>query len=425
MAVTGGQTTLADTERAAEDAFVFGYPLVLMGRLRDGAARNAFQHQRPEEAPLAAALQSTAWVDVDHQPVVLSVPATHGHYYALSLADMWTDVFASIGPRTTGTGAGHYAICGPSWNGGALPPGLLPITAPTCGVRVCGVTQLDHRTGGRVARTVQDGFRLERLSAWRRHGADGSDAIPPGPAAPSAAEVAAQVDGMDAVTFVTELSWLLFANPPRPEGRAVVSRLRETGVLAHPGQGWERPAATETAIECGVERGRQRVRAAARETGPDDCWRVDDAPRPTSTDFLCRAACAYRALRLTSSADEIPATLHEDRHGEPLTGARRYEIRFEPGEAPPVHAFWSLTTCDLDASRAGPRGRLSSDDGLTTGTDGSLSIHVQVTEPVAREQRSNWLPAPSGPFRVELRLFWPCTDVLTRGWSPPAIDRRG
>ena len=119
----------------ATDAYVYLYPLVMMdvtrrqmsnyapGKKPGHGPMNTFAHYR--EYPNATmrevvrpnfdTLYSLAWLDLTQGPVIVSVPDTDGRYYLLPLLDMWTDVFACPGKRTTGTGAGHFAIVPLGW----------------------------------------------------------------------------------------------------------------------------------------------------------------------------------------------------------------------------------------------------------------------------------------------------------------------
>ena len=42
---------------------------------------------------------------------MLSVPDTKDRYYVFSMMNMWTDVFGSVGKRTTGTGSRQLPDC--------------------------------------------------------------------------------------------------------------------------------------------------------------------------------------------------------------------------------------------------------------------------------------------------------------------------
>ena len=132
------------------EAYTYFYPLVLMDATRRQATNvepgqtigrgpmNLFTHVhtfppanfRDVVRPNFDTLYSIAWLDLTQEPVVISVPDTGGRYYLLQALDMWTDVFASLGKRTTGTAVASFAFVAPGWTG-TLPDGVARIDAPT------------------------------------------------------------------------------------------------------------------------------------------------------------------------------------------------------------------------------------------------------------------------------------------------------
>jgi hypothetical protein len=427
-----------DAATVAADGFVFGYPLVLMNRIRAWmtavpepdparmrAPLNRFVHARalPEAisgrtaGPRAGALRSSAWLDLGASPLMLSVPETHGRYYALSLVDLWTSVFATVGARSTGTGAGTYVIAGPDWNRAPLPPGALLIRAPTRIARIAGLTQVDGDGGSAEARAVQDAYELRPLGPEPRAGE--LRARPPRSTPPIV-----QLEQLDAPAFFSELAALMRDNPPRLEDRAIVDRMGRLGVLG--GElGWRRLGRdAQRAVADGAARGLERVLAAA-ESPPGDAvgdWHIRFRLGEYGTDYLNRAAAACAGLESGPAADELPALLHTDAHGRQLSGRHRYLMTFPPCSFPPVHGFWTLMTYDArQALVDNPVERYSIGDwnGLVLEPDGALAIRIQHADPGGHVP--NWLPAPPGAFNLLLNLCWPQPQVLDREWIPPAV----
>ena len=107
----------------AQDAYIFGYPLVTMEftrRIMTNVAAPAGTRGpmgqfikareypdakfRDVTAPNADTLYTTAWVDVGKEPWVLSIPDMKDRYFLFPMLDGWTNVFQAPGKRTTGTG---------------------------------------------------------------------------------------------------------------------------------------------------------------------------------------------------------------------------------------------------------------------------------------------------------------------------------
>jgi hypothetical protein len=137
-----------DLTALAAEAYIYGFPLIFDLRevsrfTRKGlgstpaAAFNHFSHSPKLAGPGDRfvsinndTIYSIAQVDVSGGPVLLRVPDAAGRYYVLQFVDAWTDNFAYVGRRATGTEAGSFLLVPPGWKEDA-PPGTRVIGFPT------------------------------------------------------------------------------------------------------------------------------------------------------------------------------------------------------------------------------------------------------------------------------------------------------
>ena len=434
-----------DAYETGLDAYLYLYPLVLMeitraqatnvepGKPTTRAPMNAFGHLRafPPASfrfvvrPNFDTLYSSAWLDLSKEPMIVSVPDTAGRYYLLPMLDMWTDVFAVVGKRTTGTAAGDYALVPPGWQG-RLPDGVERIDAPTPIVWIIGRTQTNGAKDYPAVHAVQDGFHVRVLSQT-------GDAVrPPAPTFDPGIDMTTppprQLGAMPAARFFTMAMDLLRRQGPHPVDQPILARMQRIGLKY--GAAFDFNAAAP-AIQKALERAAADAPKLMAERAPHigrqvNGWQIStDTIGVYGASYLKRAIVARTLLGANLPEDAVYPATSVDGDGQPLDGAHDYLIYFAKDGLPPVSAFWSITLYDGEGypvANALNRFAIGDRDGLAANSDGSLDIVISAADP-GGEKQTNWLPAPRGPFNLMLRLYGLSRSVIAGSWLPPAVQR--
>ncbi|WP_346296208.1 DUF1254 domain-containing protein [Rhodopseudomonas sp. P1] len=371
-------------------------------------------------------LYSIAWLDLAREPIVVTAPDTNGRYYLLPMLDMWTDVFASPGWRTTGTQAQKFLVTAPGWSG-AVPAGLQRIEAPTPIIWIIGRTKTDGPADYAAVHQIQAGYTATPLSQWGKPPGP-APAFLPDPAIDMKTPPKQQVDSMPAGQFFAYAAELLKQNPPHITDQPIIARLRRIGL--EPGKSFDLDKAAPNV--------RKALGAAPAEALKLMSWKMPTMARVTNgwsmnidtmgvygNYYLKRAIVAQFGLGANVPEDAIYPVNIADETSKPLDGTSNYVLRFQKGATPPVDAFWSLTLYDSDGfpvPNALQRQALSSWMPLKPNADGSLDLVIQNANP-GTERESNWLPAPKGPFTLTMRMYAPKQEALTGRWAPPPVTR--
>lgn len=454
LALAGPASAQSAPERnvreIAKEVYQYAYPIVLMdATMRQSTAVpnattvagrapvNQFAYFRSYPAADAKdvvrfnfdTLYSFAWVDLSNGPMILSVPDTDGRYYLVPTLDMWTDVFSSIGSRTTGTAAGHFAYVPPGWQG-TLPEDVARINAPTSTIWVMGRVQTNGPSDYDNVHKIQDGLKLTPLGQWGK-----SDAPPPESPVDASVDTKTpplvQVEKMTGVEFFTRFAELVKKYPPHPNDYPILFRMRALGL--EPGQSWDAgklDASTTAIINESAKEALGDVTDYLKRGGGGrhvNGWNIlTDNMGTYGTSYLQRALVALAGLGANLPADAIYPAAFVDGEGTPLDGSNKYVLHFEKGQTPPADSFWSLTMYDDQGFQVpNPINRfaIGDRDKLKYNEDGSLDIYIQADSPGA-DKESNWLPSPkSGAIGPTLRIYSPRTEVLNGLWSPPPFKR--
>jgi len=430
----------------AKDAYIYGFPLVDSYRIQYSyfvdrqspefkapwnAIHNVARVFTPDDKAIQTPNSDTPYsflgMDLRADPLVLTMPPIEkDRYFSVQLVDAYTHNFDYIGSRTTGNGGGNYLVAGPSWTG-ATPAGVAKVfRSETEFAFAFYRTQLFGPEDIDNVKAVQSGYKVQTLSTYL--------GAPPPPAPPKVEfaqplTVEAQKTSPE---FFAVLDFVLRFCPTHPSETALRARFAELGIG---GERAFRPEAFAPDILQAVKAGTADAWAdlAAFKTRDVDTGKVGSADVFGTREFLknnylYRMAAAVLGIYGNSKEEAIYPVYSVDAAGEKLdASAKAYTLRFAPEKLPPVRAFWSLTLYELPASLLYPnplkRYLINSPmlPNLERDADSGLTLHVRHASP-GPDRESNWLPAPSGPFWMILRLYQPKEEAQTGTWTQPPLQ---
>jgi hypothetical protein len=403
-------------DRGVRNAFLFAYPVYQIARTRAEAIASAraagrdvvnrFGHRARLAGPLDRAvttpnndtLYSSAWLDLNAGPVVLTVPTLPTRYHSVALMDVFTDNFAVLGTRTNRGRGGLFLITGPNWSG-RVPRGMKRITAPTNDVWALVRVLVDGPTDLATAAAAQSGFAIRTLS-------------PASVPTPTPASLSRTPDPR---RLLAGASAFLARNPLHPARAKRAKELDAFGIATDGLDHWD-------ALEPQVRESWTRqlpgllveLRAGFGKLGSvQNGWSYPPAGmgRFGEDDFY-RAVVALGGLAALPREEAIYLTAGSDTNGAALDGQKHYRLTI-PAKLP-LSGFWSLSMYEV-----APDGRLFftansiaryaiSDRtvGLIRNGDGSVTIKLQPDSPMGADA-GNWLPTPRGPFRMTFRAYLP------------------
>jgi hypothetical protein len=430
----------------AKEAYIYGFPMVDNYRVQyayfvdkqdpeykggwneiHNTARVYTPEDKAIQTPNSDTPYSAVGADLRAEPLVLTVPPVEqDRYYSLQFVDGYTYNFHYVGSRTTGNGGGKYLLAGPNWKGDK-PEGVNEvIRSDTDLAFVLYRTQLLGPSDIDKVKEVQAGYQVTPLSVFLNQPppapAPAIDFVPP--LTPDQQRTSPQ--------FFEILGFTMRFAPVLPGEKEMRDRFSSIGIG---------PDGNFDADKLSPE-----MRTAIQD-GMADAWAEFDTFKKDKVDtdqvgsadffgtaadlkgnYLYRMAGAALGIYGNTAAEAIYPGSFSDSTGAPLTGANNYTFRFAKDQLPPVNAFWSLTMYELPQSLlvANPINRYLINSpmlpSLVPDKDGGYTFYLQNSSPGA-DKEANWLPAPSGPFVVVLRLYWPKPDALNGTWTSPKPEK--
>jgi hypothetical protein len=380
----------------------------------------------PDQRFVACSNQDVAYGmgygSLDEDPVIMQVPDFGERFWVYAAWDARTDSFANIG-KQYGTKPGFYLMVGPNWKG-SIPSGVSEVFRSSTELAAfCPRVFLNDTDEDRKA--IQP--LLNQVLVYPLTQFDGKTKskdwkkAPSFPAPPN--QGAEEIHWVVPEVFFDQLPDVLKRVAPL-SGEESLHRLVGSLLEAADKDPALKAALKQMAIGCESEL-----------ITPLKQWKLNGPPAgngwysPTNnaafgTDYTVRTAVAKSNMYENKWNETKYIFTDFDEHGQQLNGNSLYSLTFPSGQVPPVNGFWSLTLYnDHHFFNPNPLKRYSlgtKNKTLQVGADGSLTLYAGARSP-GKEKETNWLPAPTAPFSLYIRAYWPKEEIIKGTWQPPKV----
>lgn len=440
------QTSLVDL---AKKAYIYGFPFIFNTQqinryVTEGIGAttrvpfNNFTHAPHLAVPADKfvsvnndTIYSNAPIDVSAGPVVLNVPDTNGRYYVLQFVDAWSNNFAYVGKRATGTSAGKFFLTPPDWNGD-VPENMTQIKFPTDVGIIIGRFACDGEADLPAVKKLQTQLAITPLNTDKK------------------------VNGFPEynkslekdLAFFEQLRVYMAAFPPADRDLATQESFASIGLMEKGDSPYSNPSEElKNALLEGAKAGLAQIKQATTNFKSENGWGLTQHLFDYNADFfeigtkqskdwviadreeayIVRAVSAITALWGNHGYEAIYLMTWTDTEGNALNGNNKYKLVLNP--IPPVDSFWSITMYNLPEYYLceNPINRYSIGDrtpGIEYNEDGGITIVVSKEEPTDPKERANWLPAPDAEFRPMFRLYNPQKPLVDGSYHFPGFEKQ-
>jgi hypothetical protein len=358
-------------------------------------------------------------------PQVFTIPSTHDTYSLLTV-DVWGNVI-----DTKISGPGRYALV-PSGFTGSLPQGVTEIEVPySFTIWIIRADKYSSSGQNRIPQALKfrRSLRLAPLAKYESDPSSGPPAILPlnlfAPRMKAMADEAATTDPLGFLKFLQNALHSPTTTPLSASDRRLSAAFDRAFAAAN--------AAASHGDYGPISQITQATRAAHNlivanwlSNVDTNQWIYFNNIGTWGTAYLDRASLSEFIQYGNSAATSKYYDTFTNNQGIPLNGSivKSYQLTFPKADIPDAKRFWSLTAyippgITLVPNSANKYVVGSYTRGLRTNRDGSITIYIQPTRPIA-SRVANWLPVPKGPFSLLLRVYGP-TGNTSGNYLPPPI----